>query len=118
MQISAPFQIFVRALTLVWNAFKRRAYLSRTNLKVIYSLQVPGRFSYPLHAAHYPYGCLYSVLALRSAPDYSGIHLSPCRHLLCAPEQTALRGGVPRGVPCHCWGTRLTFIRILQRSWS
>lgn len=34
MQISARFQAFIRALTLVWNAFKRPAYLSGTNLRV------------------------------------------------------------------------------------
>ena len=35
--------------------------------------------------------------ALRSAPDCSSIHLSSYRHLLCAPEQTALPGGFPGG---------------------
>ena len=49
-----------------------------------------------------PYGPLppwMSLLgqALRSAPDCSSIHLSSCRHLLCAPEQTALPRGVPGG---------------------
>lgn len=35
--------------------------------------------------------------ALRSAPDCSSIHLSSYRHLLCAPEQTALPGAFPGG---------------------
>lgn len=85
MQISAPFQIFVCALTLVWNAFKRRAYLSTTNLKVIYSLQVPGRFSYPLYVAHYPMDVStwsWPCVLHQTAPVY----ISPDTGTCCVPQ--------------------------------
>lgn len=102
MQISARFQAFIRALTLVWNAFKRPAYLSGTNLRVIYSLQVPGRFSYPLHITRYPHGCLYSArlcVLHRIAPVY----ISPPTGTCCVPQSKLhCQEGFLGGVPCHC----------------
>lgn len=102
MQISAPFQAFICALILVWNAFKRPAYLSRTNLRVIYSLQVPGRFSYPLHMARYPHGCLYLArlcVLHRTAPVYISPPAGTCSVL---QSKLHCQEGFLGGVPCHC----------------
>lgn len=95
MQISAPFQAFICALIWSGNAFKRPAYLSKDQLPESHLLPA-GSWQIQLPSPYGPLPPWMSLLgqALRSAQDCSSIHLSSCRHLLCAPEQTALpRGG-------------------------